>query len=70
MAIEDNYPDHGSWECTPVWHPRFWLGYQMRRWRWDGYSIGDIYDGIWEYASYRRCALQALEQIATGPHGG
>lgn len=51
-----------AWQLTPFWHPYRWFGYTMRRWIWDDWSIGGEYDGQWEYASYRQCALEVLER--------
>lgn len=50
------------WELTPWWHPRRWFGYTVRRWTWDDWSIGNYYDGEWEYATAKQAAWQAIQE--------
>jgi hypothetical protein len=52
----------GPWLMTPLYHPRRWAGYSMRRWRWDSISYGGSYDGLWEYATHEKCAKLFLEE--------
>ena len=51
-----------AWEFTPWWHWRYWRGHRMRRWTYDDWSLGGMYDGQWEYATYLECATIVLEQ--------
>lgn len=63
-------PPHQTWQQTPVWHPRYWIGHRMRRWEWDGAGIGGEYDGEWNYQTYRQRALEVLaEQHAEQTQG-
>lgn len=51
-----------AWQPTPWWHWRRWAGKRMRRWVWDDFNIGGIYDGQWEYATHEECARRYLEE--------
>lgn len=67
-AIRRRFVDVGSnimvdsWEEVSRWNYRYWLGLRMRRLVWDAYSIGGQYDGIYDYATYKDCALANLEE--------
>lgn len=67
-AIKRRFIDVGSniildgWEEVSRWNYHYWLGHRMRRLVWDRYSIGGAYDGVYQYATYRDCALSNLEE--------
>lgn len=58
--------DYGAsydpWEQVPLWHPRRWFGWHMRRWTWDTFTMGGSYDGNWQYATHDEVARQFLEE--------
>jgi hypothetical protein len=59
---EDLYPDDDGFQITPRWHPMNWIGFKMRRWIFDEYSIGGRYDGVWRYYTHEECARVTLER--------
>lgn len=50
------------WKLIPVWHPAYWFGYRVRRWWWEGYSIGGEYDGEYEYKTHHDHAHLVLAE--------
>lgn len=60
---------HGDWQPTPWWHPRRYLGGNMRSWVWDDECIAGAYDGHWEYRSFQEHARHVLLELGTGKGG-